>query len=107
MSQELQDAIQEYREVLERNRRIFHFTDHCEYSYYDMYNRLNAFTFTFEGIKQIEEFLSEKIETGEKFTEDTAIGIVNRYTSHNLIPFKLLQIENPMNLKKSQRSWYI
>ena len=104
MSQELQDAIQECREVLERNRKIFYFIDHCEYSYYDMYNRLNAFTFTFEGIKQIEEFLSEKIETGEKFTEDTAIGIVNRYTSHNLIPFKLLQIENPMNLRKAKKA---
>ena len=102
MSQELQDAIQECREVLERNRRIFYFTDHCEYSYYDVYNKLNEFTFTFQSMDHIDDYIHRKIVIGENFTDSEAIGIVNRYTSHNLIPFKLLQIENPMNLQNAK-----
>ena len=69
MSQELQDAIQECREALERNRKIFHFTDHCEYSYYDAYNKLNEFTFTFQSIDHIDDYIHRKIVIGENFTE--------------------------------------
>ena len=102
MSQELQDAIQECREVLERNRKIFYFTDHCEYSYYDAYNKLNEFTFTSQSMDHIDNYIYRKIIIGENFTDSEAIGIVNKYTSHNLIPFKLLQIENPMNLQNAK-----
>ena len=102
MSQELQDAIQECQSVLERNRKIFYFTDHCEYSYYDAYNKLNEFTFTSQSMDNIDNYIYRKIIIGENFTDSEAIGIVNKYTSHNLIPFKLLQIENPINLQNAK-----